>query len=126
MINHRLTLDYVLAPGFFAPFIDGLLTATAWARRCAACQNVSYPPLRTCTCGEAAGEWQKLKGQADIVWRTEGVDGAFALVKFDGADTQSVVRLQGIEAHDTRGCLYRPDGDAPQMVLGPISQDMQT
>ncbi len=119
MIAHRITLDYALGPGWLAPFIEGLQKGDLLGRRCSGCAKVHVPPVRTCDCGETTGSWQPLSGAARIVVETRGADGAFALVQFDGADTQSVVRLAGVADGDTRGKLCPSDGDTPAMVLGP-------
>ena len=120
MVSHRLTLGYALAPGWLAPFADGLTGGIAMARRCGTCRRTSFPPLRTCQCGAAAGDWIALPGTAQIRFRTSGSDGDFALVRFDGADTSATVRVRGIAPDRMRGQIEMPDGPLPMMILGPI------
>ncbi|MEP5731360.1 MAG: hypothetical protein ABJL67_18540 [Sulfitobacter sp.] len=119
MIPYKLTLDYTLAPGWMAPFIDGLRANKAMARVCRGCSEVSFPPTRICTCGAEKAEWRELSGQADIAFRTGGTDGTFGLVRFRGANTQSVVRLNGIESDTNTGWLAAAENDTPHLALGP-------
>lgn len=103
---YRLHLDYDLKAGWFAPFVDGLKQGQAVARCCSSCGRVSFPPLRTCSrCGSQDGDWQRLSGRAVLKARTQGMDGDFALVSFDGADALATVALQGLEGLE---------GDAPE------------
>lgn len=118
MIPYRLELEYSLSPGWMAPFIDGLMANKAMARGCDRCLWVSFPPTRLCPCGREAA-WTRLDGTAQIRWRTDGADGSFALVQFDGATTQSVVRLQGVAPEATAGALAVCD-TLPQLILGPL------
>jgi len=62
-----------------------------------------------------------LSGEARIVYRCDGTEGSFALVQFDGADTQTVVRLDAMADTDTAGYLrhlpaVKPT-DTPALVL---------
>ena len=122
MIDHQMTLDYTLAPGTLAPFVEGLQMGVAMSRRCGGCDRVSFPPLRVCSCGAATGDWLQLSGVAKVIWRTDGADGSFALAQFEGADTQSVVALHNIDKGAETGCLHGPMGDLPQMILGPMKR----
>ncbi|MEM7193201.1 MAG: hypothetical protein AAF405_10155 [Pseudomonadota bacterium] len=119
MISHRLTLDYTLAPGWMAPFVEGLLEGIAMARRCVACGRKSFVPVRICQCGEFGAEWVQLDGTAEILFRTEGADGAFGLVAFAGAETNAVARLMGIPEGESRGQLVAAEGPLPALTLGP-------
>jgi hypothetical protein len=123
MIKHQLTLDYSLNPGWMAPYAEGLLQGKATARHCASCNRSSFPPLRTCSCGDSDGYWEKLSGEAQIIFRSDGCDGSFGLVHFDGADTQSVVRIDGIAADKNRGQIALPDGQLPMIILQPITEE---
>ena len=119
MITHQLTLDYTIATGWFRPFVEGLQTGQANARRCDTCRRVSFPPVRVCECGSAEGTWEVLSGDAVILHRTDGSDGSFALVQFNGADTHSVVRVVGIPSESSAGILVVAAVGLPQLCLGP-------
>jgi hypothetical protein len=126
MIDHVLTLNYRLQPGWMAQFTDALQRGQAMALRCTGCQKVSFPPVRTCDCGETRQDWTKLAGTADIQYRCDGLDGDFALVRFHGADTMSVVRLEGFEQVLNESGMpcgeLRPlTGTLPALVLHPTS-----
>lgn len=122
MVPYTLSLDYTLHPGWMAPFVEGLQAGLAVARRCAACGQTAFPPQRLCACGEGDGVWMTLAGDANITFRTEGADGAFALVVFDGADTAAVVRLSGLAADQTRGTLQ---ASVTGLTLGPFPKAPQ-
>jgi len=117
MIDYRLVLDYRLAPGWLKPWVDGILEGSAVGRKCEDCDRVSFVPLRFCDCGCGAGDWVDLPGTATIVHRTEGSDGAFALVQFHGADTQTVVRLEDFDHDTVEGRLSKPGTGRPALVL---------
>ena len=104
-IDYRLTLDYQLQTGWLEPFINGLLQGYAVARRCSACAKTTFPPIRVCACQHTEGDWVNLSGKAEITYRCEGADGNFALVQFEGADTQTVVRLNAMTDVDDIGYL---------------------
>lgn len=123
MIRHTLALEYCLEPGWMAPFVKGLLRGEAMARRCEDCGIKSFPPHRTCACGGSGAVWVSLPGTATIQFRATGSDGDFALVQFDGADTSSVVSLQGIAEGQTNGRISAPDDAVPKLVLGPIEEN---
>lgn len=106
-----------------APFVDGLCQGKAIGRQCTACARTSFPPVRICACGSDAGQWTAFDGSARIAFRTDGSDGAFALVQFTGSDVQSVVRLVGFEDHQTDGQLVASATTPPQMHLQPIAED---
>lgn len=124
MIDHELILHYHLQPGWMARFTDGLCGGQAMALKCTSCRKVSFPPVRTCECGEVDQDWIQLTGTADIHYRCEGQDGQFALVQFHGATTLSVVRLEGfvpvsVSAGIPCGELRPLDGSLPALVLYP-------
>lgn len=103
-MNHRLTLDYKLGEGALQPYLDGLRTGRAMAARCPETNRTSLPP-------SLPGEWVELAGQGTITVRTDGSDGSFALVRFDGADNQAVARLENPEQSGSRVKLVAsPDG----------------
>ncbi len=122
MIEQSLQLDYKLAPGWLSPWAEAMLEGAAMARRCVQCHRVSFAPLRVCDCGSHAGEWIQLVGTAAVVSRTQGTDGRFALVRFDGADTLVVARLQGFSDTDCRGRLLKPTGSLPSLAIEPWKQ----
>ena len=117
MISHQMSLDYTLSPGWQAPFVQGLFAGQAKARKCGACAAISFPPVRICDCGGTDAAWHSLTGTAKILFRTTGTDGDFALVQFDGADTQSVVRLQDVPNECQHGQLMPAPENTPQMIL---------
>jgi hypothetical protein len=90
-----LTLDYDLAEGFLGPYLTGLREGRAVAGACTACHRIALPPETTCPCGARRFAAHTLSGKATVLWRTTGTDGDMALVRFDGADTLSVARLDG-------------------------------
>ena len=124
MINHSMTLDYSLAPGWMAPFIEGLKGGQARAKQCAHCHRVSFPPVRTCSCGGLEQDWIELTGTAQLIYQCVGLDGHFAMVRFTGADTLSVVKLKGFEhlapGNNNQGVLLAARAEMPAMVVGPL------
>lgn len=123
MIAHELTLDYNLAPGWLAPFVDGLRAGKAMGRRCETCADVSFPPLRKCSCGGRTRDWVRLPGSAHVELRTEGADGAFGLVQFDGAQTRATVALVDFGPEDVIGYLLASDDGLPALRLTGRAED---
>lgn len=119
MINHTLSLDYQLTPGWMLPYIQGLFDGHAIARQCVSCMQTSFPPVRVCRCGQSQAKWVQLSGQAKLVHRSQGSDGDFALVHFNGADTQAVVRLTGFNEDQFTGKLHASTEPLPALVLHP-------
>ncbi|MEO9517916.1 MAG: zinc ribbon domain-containing protein [Paracoccaceae bacterium] len=117
MISHHLALDYTLAPGWFAPFVDGLKQGAATGRHCSDCAKVSFPPVRVCSCGSSNATWVVLSGRAEIIWRTDGSDGSFALARFEGANALSSVKLIDVGGDATHGQLIASEGDLPMLLL---------
>jgi len=117
VLAHQLTLDYSLAPGWLAPFIEGLRIGKARGRKCETCAKVSFPPLRVCPCGGRTNEWVTLSGTARIDLRTHGTDGAFGFVQFDGADTRATVALVDVTPDDTVGHLMAIADGQPALRL---------
>ncbi len=115
-MKHRLTLDYTLGEGFLAPYLDGLRAGTAVAGRCAACGRVALPPEPVCDCGGRDPAMVALGGAATVLWRTTGADGDVGLVRFDGADSNALARLDGFTG-ETRGRIA-PSAEAA-LVLTP-------
>ncbi len=98
-----LTLDYSLGEGFLAPYLAGLRKGEAQAGRCPACGRVALPPEPVCICGERNPEMVRLSGSATLLWRTTGSDGDVALVRFDGADSNALARLEGFAGQTRDG-----------------------
>ncbi|MEM7616015.1 MAG: hypothetical protein AAF245_13265 [Pseudomonadota bacterium] len=120
MILPRIELDYRLAPGWMEGYVTGLNAGRAMGRQCNGCARVSFPPLRVCPCGEADGSWVPLPGRAEVQYRTEGADGRFAMVQFEGAATRTVVRLSESFADGTQGALRPQPGPMPPLILYPL------
>lgn len=128
MTELNLSLQYQLAPGWLKPFTSGLTAGKAMAWMCTACKHTSFPPVRTCTCGLATGEWIELSGSASIVYHTHGLDGHFALAQFEGSSTSTVVKLQITDdvldmnlpssaEHALTGHMLPTDNAIPQLTL---------
>lgn len=88
-----LSLHMDAGEGFHARYPDGLRRGEAIAGRCTACGRTALPPEPRCTCSAAVAEMHRLPGSATILWATAGSEGTAALIRFDGADTLSVARL---------------------------------
>lgn len=123
MIVHSMTLEYTLPPGWMSPYVEALREGRAMARRCTDCAAVSFPPLRCCPCGCAKADWTDLPGTATITHRTDGTDGSFALVRFDGAETQAVVRLQDLPPTEASGRLRPLTHPLPALILYPVESE---
>lgn len=119
-----MVLDYTLSPGWMKPFVEGLFEGKTVGLKCTSCSHTSFPPQRTCTCGAMPNDWITLSGAAEIVFRTSGADGDFGLVQFDGADTQSVVRLEDIKPQTQRGQIAKSEVGLPMMILKPIPNEV--
>ena len=117
MIEHPLILDYQLNAGWLTPYIDGLQEGKLIAHQCASCSRTSCPPVRSCICGNTDGRWKQLKGTASILQRTTGADGDFAMVRFDGADTLSVVALDTVSLSATTVVIKTTNSKLPQLIL---------
>ncbi|MBD3624537.1 MAG: hypothetical protein HUJ24_03990 [Rhodobacteraceae bacterium] len=112
-MKRRLVLDYRLPTGRLAPHFEALARGQALGWQCGTCRNTAFPPALTCAaCGSAGGGWVPLSGRAAVQHRTETPDAAFALVRFDGADTATLVRLTNPDLKTTRGRLVPPETDA--------------
>lgn len=122
-IEYQLTLDYQLQAGWLEPFVRGLQKGMVIARRCNGCKKTSFPPIRVCICNHTNGEWINLSGEARIVYRCDGTEGSFALAQFDGADTQTVVRLDDMSDADLVGYLKTSPNDTPALVLSACQHD---
>jgi hypothetical protein len=121
MIPRDLTLHYRLHPGWLAPFVEALQQGRALAHECLGCGRVSFPPLRVCACGAEQQRWRELSGRATVRFCCDGSDGRFGLVRFDGASTDTVARLDGACAAGSRAALVAAATDRPAIVLGAIA-----
>ena len=121
MIGHTLSLDYQLEPGWMLPFVQGLLEGQAIARQCTDCKQTSFPPIRVCSCGNTSAQWIQLSGQAELIHRTQGSDGDFALACFDGAHTNTVVKLSGFKPSQFTGELRISNQSLPALILHPAN-----
>ena len=121
MIPLDLSLRYTLQPGWLAPFVEALQQGRALAHECLGCGSVSFPPLKVCGCGSDQQRWTELSGQASIRFISDGADGSFGLVRFDGAATDAVARLQGFPEGARRGAMVAAAADRPAITLRPIS-----
>lgn len=113
----RLTLEYDLAEGWLAPYIAGLRDGRAVAACCMDCKAVSFPPLRVCACGGRQSTWVALEGTAKVIWRAMGADGDFALVRFNGAATASVARVELMAPSETAGRIAPAATERPGLVI---------
>lgn len=117
-MRHRLVLDYTLTVGRLQPWLDGLRAGQAVGLSCGTCGQTSFPPQRRCTCGSTSEDWITLPGTGTVVQRTDGPEGSFALVRFDGASALTTVRLKNPEARGNRGRLAAvPEGPPAQTFI---------
>lgn len=111
-MKRRLQLDYTIPRGRLAPHFAALAEGSALARRCD-CGHVAFPPALTCAaCGAQEGDWITLSGAACIQFRTDTPDAAWALARFEGADTAALVRLTTPDLTTLRGRLVPPQDHA--------------
>ena len=122
MTSLELRLNYALAEGWLAPWVDALREGRVLARRCSACGRASFVPLRACRCGSMTGEWVELPNTARIERRCTGLDGDFALARFEGADTACVAALRDVPEEATRARLVPAAGTLPRIVLEPVME----
>ncbi|WP_421855937.1 Zn-ribbon domain-containing OB-fold protein [Oricola sp.] len=114
------TLDYELGEGWLAPWVEGLREGRAIASYCKECGAAHFPPLRICPeSGERSTDWRTLSGRATILFRTTGADGDFALVRFDGAASAAVAKIQDVPTGIVRCALQPAPGGPPAIIVGP-------
>lgn len=119
-MKHRVTLDYSLAKGWLAPWVDGLREGRAVASQCSACGTARFPPLRICPdCRVLSETWVALPGTAEILWRTNGADGDFALAHFAGTEGAAVVRAELLREGAKHGRLRACSEGPPILQLEP-------
>lgn len=129
-MKHRLTLDYSLGEGELAPYLDGLREGQARALRCRTSSRVTFPPEHVygSAANESAGshEWVTLTGTAEVIHRTDGPEGTFALVRFAGANNQAVGRIANPALKGDRAQLVAVNGDMPGLVLEILGEAVET
>ena len=64
--------------------------------------------------------WIKLSGVAEIVTITSGLDGNYGLVKFEGASTLTVVKLNNFKGTETFGKIFKSSSQNPSIIITPI------
>jgi Rubredoxin-like zinc ribbon domain (DUF35_N) len=117
-MKHRLILDYTIPPGDLAPYFEALQQGKAVASECSTCGQVAFPARAHCgACTGSGIGWVELNGTAHTLFRTNGPGGSFALVTFEGADTNSTVGLIHPQRQTTSGKLVAPTGEAPGLWL---------
>lgn len=115
-----MVLEYTLGEGWLSHWLDGLREGRAIGSSCSACDDVQFPPLRVCpNCRTLSDGWKELSGGATILFRTDGTDGAFALVRFDGARSSAIVGAGGLPPGATRATLAPCPEDPPVPTLIP-------
>ncbi len=100
----QLKLDYQHGLGDLTPYFLGLDAGILQATVCKDCDAVWLPPRLTCTCGSHAMRWMQLGGTGTVLAVTQTISSlpattvlgtmTFALVKFDGATNQALVRCR--------------------------------
>ncbi len=114
----NISLDYTISEGALKPYFDALLSGKALASLCQVCGHVAFPARASCiACGSGEMDWTALSGTSNIIYRTDGAKSAFALAKFDGADTQTIVALTNPACKATTGSLSKPVGERPGLWL---------
>lgn len=121
-MKHRLTLDYSLGRGGLAPYLDAIAGGVALAGVCSLCGRTTFPPERRCRCeqygdADATPGHKQLSGHAQIVFRTDGPAGHFALVRFEGADNQTVCRIANPDVSSNTAKLAACDEGKPGIVV---------
>lgn len=123
-MKHQIHLDYTIPVGDLAPYFDALKEGKALASKCDACGKTAFPArLRCADCGNDQVGWHALSGRAKVVFRSDGMGGSFALVQFDGADTQSTVAIANPEITTDFGALMAPPNDGSGLWLEMIQDD---
>ena len=101
-------------------WISALSEGKAIALKCSQCEKSSFPPQRICDCSSSKNEWIELSGKANILVKTFGVDGDFAIAKFEGSDNSAVVRLKDFKNDEMNGKISSCDPSQPSLNLIPI------
>lgn len=130
-MKHRVSLDYALGEGELADYLDGLREGKAIASHCRDSGRTCFPPEQSFRGQQMDGEDEgldkiHLSGRAEILVRTDGSGGAFALARFDGADNMAVCRLANPDADGRRGQLCAVEDELPGLVLEIIGEDVES
>jgi|GEM_PF-618956 len=130
-MKHRLVLDYSLGRGGLAPYLDALAGGVALAGFCPRCGRTTFPPERRCRCepnggSDAAPGHKELSGHAHVVFRTDGPSGHFALVRFDGADNQTVCRIANPTVSSDTAKLTASDDGKPGIVIQMTGDEIES
>ena len=120
IIKQKLDLNYTLSFGKMTRWVIGLSEGKAIALKCSQCEKSSFPPQRICDCRSSKNEWIELNGKANILVKTSGVDGDFAIAKFEGSDNSAVVRLKGFKINEINGKISSCNLSQPSLNLMPI------
>lgn len=130
-MKHRVSLDYALGEGELADYLDGLRNGKAIASHCRKGGRTCFPPEQSFRGRQSDGEDNSLEnrplsGRAEILVRTDGPGGAFALARFDGADNMAVCRLANPSAVGRRAQLCAVDDELPGLVLEIVGEDVES
>lgn len=118
-MKRQITLDYTLQFGVLAQYAAAVRKGLALASACNKCGFTAFPPRVTCLqCESGEFRWRQLTGEAQLVERTGSGSEGYALAHFDGAQTQSVVRLHDISETASRGRLIAPQDELIGLWLG--------
>ena len=120
IIKQKLDLNYTLSFGKMTRWVIGLSEGKAIALKCSQCEKSSFPPQRICDCRSSKNEWIELSGKANILVKTSGVDGDFAIAQFEGSDNSAVVSLKGFKKDEMNGQISSCDPSQPSLNLIPI------
>ena len=118
-ISKKIELNYNISFGKMSKWLTGLTEGFALALKCSLCEKVSFPPQKICTCGAYKNSWIKLSGVAEIVTITSGLDGNYGLVKFEGASTLTVVKLNNFKGTETFGKILKSSSQNPSIIITP-------
>lgn len=119
-IKRRVKLDYKISTGWLGPYMEALTQGKTLARKCNLCNMVTYPPQKTCKCGNTEITWHELSGKAEIVWRTINDDGDSAMVKFEGSHTHSVACVHDLGKDEKTAALVPSCNEYPNICIGPL------
>ncbi len=113
-IHTPIRLEYRYTPGTASSaFLRGMQEGRVLGRRCPSCHKVYVPPRGACSmCGVEFGETVEVAGTGTLVTfavvnvnfanRVIDLPYVSAEVLFDGADTTSMVLLQGVPVDEVR------------------------
>jgi len=108
-MKHKLKLEYTIPTGDLSQYFDALNTGQALATACCKCAHVAFPARAICPkCKTDTFEWLPLTGTAQVLFRTDADDASYALVQFDGADTNTTVALTNPKIKTETGTLIAP------------------